>query len=94
MNERDTVHGPYETAAAALCDADHVYAAHRAAGRPPGRMDHINEGLILGTLRAAGVSLGDFDRLIAGWLADWEPATVQVVLGWIERASAGRNGGE
>ena len=96
MNKTDQrpAHGPYGSAAQALCDADHVYAANRAAGRPRGLVDRINEGLILGALREAGAELGAFDREIAGWLAEWEPAAVQAVIAWVERARAGRDGGE
>jgi hypothetical protein len=83
---------PYETIAEAAADAQHVYEASRRENER-GTMGRINEGLLLAALAAAGVELGGYDRRIAGWLADWEPETVQVVLGWIERAHAERDGG-
>jgi len=86
MNGR-TPHGPYETADAAFADAAHIHQAYRALGARRGLLDHISEGLLLGTLRAAGVQLGAHDRHIAGWLAESADAwTLQVILGWIERA--------
>lgn len=85
---RDTaVHGPYGCSADALAEVTHVYSAAREERRR-GAMAHINEGLLLGALRTAGVELGGYDKRIAGWLADWEPELVQVVIGWIERAAA------
>lgn len=87
MNERTTVHGPYDTDSDAMRDAAHVHQAYRVAYER-GLMDRINEGLLLGTLREAGVELGAYDKRIAGWLADWEPHVVHVILGWIERARA------
>jgi hypothetical protein len=88
MSERQTVHGPYETDSDAMRDAAHVHQAYRAAGGQRGLMDRINEDLLLGALREAGVELGAYDRRIAGWLSDWEPHVVQVLLGWLERAHA------
>lgn len=87
MNERSTVHGPYDTSGEALRDAAHVYnAACRQERR--GTMSQVNEGLLLAALAVAGVQLGRFERGIAGWLAGYEPETVLVVIGWIERAQA------
>jgi hypothetical protein len=94
MTERQTVHGPYETDSDAMRDAAHVHQAYRAAGGPRGLMDRINEDLLLGALREAGVELGAYDQRIAGWLSDWEPHVVQVLIGWLERAhTAGHSAG-
>jgi hypothetical protein len=77
--------GPYESSGDALRDAAHVYDASRRQERR-GTMGQVNEGLLLASLTEAGVQLGAYDRVIAGWLAGFEPETVQVVMGWIERA--------
>lgn len=87
MNERDTVHGPYGTDSEAMRDAAHVHQAYRVSYER-GLMDRINEGMLLGALREAGVELGAYDRRIVGWMSDWEPHVVQVLIGWIERAHA------
>jgi|GEM_PF-2490168 len=87
MNERITVHGPYDTDSDAMRDAAHVHQAYRV-NYERGLMDRIDEGMLLGALREAGVELGAYDRRIAGWLAGGEPHVVQVILGWIERAHA------
>lgn len=82
--------GPYETSGEALRDAAHVYDAARREERR-GTMSQVNEGLLLAALAAAGVQLGRFERGIAGWLAGYEPETVLVVIGWIERARSAEN---
>ncbi len=87
-------HGPYDTAAQALADAAALTAAIRAAdpghgpmtdavraARLKARTDYLTRALA-----AAGVELGAYDRRIAAWLADWEAETLQVLVGWIERA--------
>lgn len=38
--------------------------------------------------RDAGVEIGAYDRRFLGWLAGYEPSTVQVVIGLITRAHA------
>lgn len=83
--------GPYNTRGEAAADSAHV---RDAAGFVGGRdlMAQIHEGLLLAELKRTGVQLGDYDRLIAGWLATWEPELVQVILGWIERAHAAGGG--
>jgi hypothetical protein len=85
---RRAPHGPYDTDSDAMRDAAHVHQAYRV-DYERGMMGQINEGLLLGALREAGVQLGEFDRRIVGWLADWEPYVVQVIVGWVERAHAG-----
>jgi hypothetical protein len=32
-----------------------------------------------------GVDLGEWDRTILAWLAEWEPSTVAVVCSWLYR---------
>jgi hypothetical protein len=49
----------------------------------------VQGAYLAGALKAAGVELGAFDDAIAGWLAGWEPETVQTVVRWIEAAAAG-----
>lgn len=86
--------GPYDTEAQARTDAAALLAAiHTAdpgiglmtdeirAARLQARVDYLT-----GALADAGVQLGDYDRRIAAWLADWETETLQVLVGWIERA--------
>ena len=85
MPEPRTVHGPYDTAAAVRPDTRAVYEALDAVNHR-GILSQSCEGLLLAALAEAGVQLGDYDRRIAGWLADGETSTVQVVIGWIERA--------
>jgi hypothetical protein len=80
-------HGPYETHSAAMKDSADVYLTARLDSRSD-TLSRINEGLLLGTLAAAGVSLGAYDRRIVGWLADWEPEVIQVIIGLIERTRA------
>jgi hypothetical protein len=90
------VSGPYDTAAQAQADAASLTAAIRAAdpgvgpmtdairaARHQARIDYLTRALI-----GAGVELGEYDRRIAAWLADWETETLQVVVGWITRAHA------
>ena len=48
-----------------------------------------NQRMLLGALAAAGVYLGAYDHRIAEWLAGWEPSTVAVIAGWVQRASEG-----
>jgi hypothetical protein len=40
----------------------------------------------------AGLVLGRFDRQVLSWLANWEPAKVQVLIGLIRRAYASGRG--
>ena len=92
-------HGPYETpaqareAAAALTAAIHdadpglgPMTDEIRAARHQARIDYLTRAL-----DGAGVELGAYDRRIAAWLADWETETLQVLVGWIERAHAGGN---
>ncbi|ROO51432.1 hypothetical protein EDC02_6309 [Micromonospora sp. Llam0] len=90
--------GPYATEDEALAaPLPRQLAELHATGRVrPG------DGVASGTRRAAliaaavdaGVELGDLDHRVLAWLADWETATVQVVIGLITRAyAAGRAAG-
>ena len=41
---------------------------------------------VTGTLRAAGVELGQRDREVAQWLAGLDVSTIAPVVGWVSRA--------
>lgn len=100
MSEQPRPHGPYDSSAQAFADAAPLNTAIHAvdpgfgpmtdkirAARLKVRVDYLTRALA-----DAGVELGDYDRRIAAWLADWETETLVVVLGWIERAAgAGRS---
>lgn len=66
--------GPYETERQARADVEHVHG--EAALR-----QHL-----IDACQTAGVTLGAYDLRIISWLAGWEPETVQVVVGLIQRA--------
>jgi len=68
-----------------------VVPAGRVDRDPRGWLDRAGrEAALSDALRAAGVELGAVDRLVLGWLAGWEPATVAVVASWVHRASEHR----
>jgi hypothetical protein len=46
-----------------------------------------NRAMLLDTINAAGVQLGEYDRRIIDWLAGWETATCAVVASLIARAA-------
>lgn len=76
-------HGPYDTRGQALADITPT------TGRPDQAWRYAR---LTQAAEAAGAGLGEFDRLVLGWLAGWEADTVQVVIGLIGRAhAAGRN---
>lgn len=87
--------GPYETEQdtddTALChDSRHLHDTGRVK---TGDLDHLHRDMVLrhliGECDAAGIKLGAYDRRILTWLANFEPATVQVVMGLIGRAHVG-----
>lgn len=67
--------GPYDTEEQARTAVEHV-----------GRGEPALRRHLLDTCAEAGVPLGAFDLRIIDWLAGWEPETVQVVAGLIQRA--------
>jgi hypothetical protein len=77
--------GPYESDDQAFRDTVEVYA-----GASPAQMTERNQARLLAVCAAAGVVLGDFDRHIVEWFAQFEPATVQVFVGVISRAGGTR----
>jgi hypothetical protein len=63
-----------------------------SAGVPAGPLESAPCGFVPGAERSAilagvldGVELGAWDRRVAGWLADWDAATVLTIASWIER---------
>lgn len=89
-------HGPYETEQDARTGAAELLAAIERATRPgpmtdatraarrAARVDYLE-----GAITAAGVETGAYDQRITTWLADmWEPETLAVVVGLLERAHA------
>lgn len=77
--------GGLETWQEAYEAAASVYDAAET-DRARGVMAEANHGRLLDTCKAAGIHLGAYDHRILRWLAGWEPETVQVVIGLIERA--------
>jgi hypothetical protein len=96
MSEQRKPHGPYDSSAQAFADAAPLNTAIHAVDPGYGPMTHKIRAARLQTrvdyltraLTDAGVQLGEYDRRIAAWLADWETQTLQVLVGWIERAHA------
>jgi len=75
------VPGPFQTAAEArlvLRPADGPLVAAES-----------RFGLLTGTLRAAGVELGQRDREVAQWLAGLDVQAIAPVIGWVSRAGRG-----
>lgn len=86
--------GPYETGNDAYDDAAGLRELLEAVNRSGARGEEwrserakARTGYLLGVLEAAGVELGAYDRHTAEWIAGWEIETIQVIAGWIERAS-------
>lgn len=48
---------------------------------------------LLDVLQQAGVELGDHDRRIVAWVANWEWSTVATIASWARRASAAGQAG-
>lgn len=51
-----------------------------------------NREMLTAACEAAGVTVGDYDATILGWLAGYEDAMCAVIAGLITRAAAGRDG--
>jgi hypothetical protein len=81
------VTGPFESEAEvrALPAVKAVYAAFDASPGV-GKMQPRNQRMLLDALAGAGVYLGAYDHRIAEWLSGWEPQTVAVIAGWVQRA--------
>ncbi len=79
--------GPFDTEQQAR-QLPAVRAVYDAFDRDPGvgKMAPHNLRLLLDALAGAGVYVGAYDIQIAQWLAGWEPATVAVIAGWVQRA--------
>lgn len=90
--------GPYADDTQALHDArlewrdeNAIYRSYTVNRARPGATARQQAlAALVAECEAAGVELGIYDRRILGWLSEWEPETVQVVLGLIRRASIGR----
>jgi hypothetical protein len=93
MRHAMTTHGPYDTEREALAAPlpCAVAGLHDAGQVRPGDPDRLVRNAQLDALHAActaaGVTLGAFDERILTWLASWEPATTQVIVGIIHRAA-------
>ena len=87
--------GPFDTEQQAR-QLPAVRAVYDAFDRDPGvgKMAPHNLRLLLDALADAGVYVGAYDIQIARWVAGWEPATVAVIAGWVQRAgqAAAREG--
>jgi len=79
--------GPFETEQQAR-QLPAVRAVYDAFDRDPGvgKMAPHNLRLLLDALAGAGVYVGAYDIQIARWVAGWEPQTVAVIAGWVQRA--------
>lgn len=94
-------HGaPYETRSEARTDAQPLRdAMHAATPHDTRDQDAAREAqrtaatdYTTAHLTRHGVQLGAYDEHIAAWLTTWEPETVTVILGWVQRAhQAGRD---
>jgi hypothetical protein len=91
--------GPYDDESEALAEpmpqaVRALHEAGRVRSGDPDRLVHTAQArALLQACTDAGVPLGLYDAAIVDWLARWESGTVQVVIGWIERAhEAGRAG--
>ena len=91
MTERSTVHGPYDTQAQIDGDLGILHDRARLAGESDMRRAQVHA--LLAVSAAAGIELGAFDQLILARFGQWEPDSAMVVLGLVERAAHGRDGG-
>lgn len=94
MNAPTDLPGPYETEQQTYGEPlpKRVDAINKQAfadrTRLPARLQLVKFSALADACQEAGVAVGAYDRRILGWLAKWEPATVQVVIGLIARAHA------
>ena len=79
--------GPFDTEQQAR-QLPAVRAVYDAFDRDPGvgKMAPPNLRMLLDALAGAGVYVGAYDIQIAQWVAGWEPQTVAVIAGWVQRA--------
>lgn len=88
--------GPYETESAAAAEPMPAAVRNLPDNRRPNRDSRdLQLSYLRGACADAGVELGRYDERILTWLANYEPAVVQVFIGLISRAyDAGlRDGG-
>lgn len=81
--------GGYETEGQAREAAAELIERSRETWELGASPREVRVDYLASALRAAGVELGAFDETIVGWLAGWEPETIQTVVRWIESAAAG-----
>jgi len=79
--------GPFDTEQQ-VRELPAVREVYEAFGRDPGvgKMAPHSLRMLLDALAGAGVYVGRYDLRIAEWLAGWEPQTVAVIAGWVQRA--------
>jgi hypothetical protein len=80
--------GPFETEQEAR-ETPAARGVHEAFRADPGagKMHPHNLEILTAACSAAAVRLGEYDRRIVSWLAAWEPSTVVVIAGLIQRAA-------
>lgn len=94
-----TVFGPYDSERETRREPmpREVSELHDAGKVKSGDPDRVVRDTVLGHLlkacEGAGVELGGYDERILAWLAGWDEATVQAVIGIISRAGAARKAG-
>lgn len=101
MSEPTVGYGPYDYQVQARVDAAALTAAIEAVDPGFGPMTdairarrrQASVDYLTAALTGAGVELGQLDRRIAAWVADWEPYVVQVILGWVERSRVNQAAG-
>jgi hypothetical protein len=85
--------GPYETEHEARTSPEVRAVWEKWYGSPSvGGMAPHNLAMLTDACSVAGVTLGEYDRRILTWVAQWEPQTAVVIAGIIRRA--GMNGPE
>lgn len=86
--------GPYDTEQQAAAEPmPRKIAALHNAGNPGPRVTYMAKLEALHAACAdAQVDLGRYDWQIVEWLAEWEPTTVQAIIGIISRANRGGQG--